>query len=135
MLFAAILLAISVVTFGQLALYYWRAILAGVAAQPLTDRVCEAAGLTGVSVGSADFRAVLDLYRLTPGIRDGDGGLGLVRAYYHAVEALGRLAGLRLPSLAAWADREMATCSRYVAVRLGQRLESNLACVADIRSC
>ncbi len=126
---AAILFAISVAALGQFALYYWRAVLAGVAAQPLSDRVRMAAGLASESVDAADFQTVVRLHELTPGLKDDNGGLGLVRVYYSAVKALGRL-----PALAAWSQREMATCSRYVAVLVDQRLEHILACAAEVRS-
>jgi hypothetical protein len=109
----------------------------GVAVQPVPERVCTAAGLEKESLGSGDFRAVFNLLSLTPGLRDNDddgGGLRVVRAYYSVIEALKRLAGVRLPLLAAWADREMAVCSRYVAVRVSQRLESNQACAAELWS-
>ena len=38
-MFSIMLLAISIVALSQFALYYWRAVLAGVAAQPVSDRV------------------------------------------------------------------------------------------------
>ncbi len=131
---AAILFAISVVALGQFALHYWRAILAGVAAQPLSDQMRTAAGLAGGSVGPADFNALLNLHEVTQGLKGDNGGLRAVRAYYRVVETLGRLAGLGLPLVAAWTERELATCTRYVAVRVGQRLERNLVCAAEIRS-
>jgi len=42
-MFSAMLLAISIVALSQFGLYYWRAVLAGVAAQPVSDRVLVAA--------------------------------------------------------------------------------------------
>lgn len=132
---AAILAAVSVAALGQFALYYWRSIVADMAAQPLSDRVREVAGLTGVSVGSADFKAVMSLHQLTPGLEGETTSLRAVRAYYHVLGLIGRLAQLRLPALATWSEHEMATCSRYVAVLVDRRLERNLACAAEIRSC
>lgn len=134
MLIATIMFAISGAALGQFALYYWRSIVAGVAAQPVSDRVRKAAGLAGASVGPADFQAVMGLHGLTPGLKHDDGNLRIVRAYYSVVEALGRLAGFRLPAVAAWSEREMTTCSRYVAVLVDRRLERNLVCAAEMRS-
>ena len=131
----ATLLVISVVALVQFAVYYWRSLLAGVAAEPISERVREAAGLESTSVGPSDFASFLQLNRLTPGLRDSGHGLRTVWAYYHAVGALKLLAGVRLPALAAWTEREMSTCSRYAAVILSQQLERNLACAAEIRSC
>jgi len=106
-----------------------------VAAQPLSDRVRAAAGLSGASVAAGDFQAVMNVHDLTPELKDENGALRAVRAYYRVVEMLGRLAGMRMPGLASWTDREMATCTRYVAVLVDRRLERNLACAAEIRSC
>ena len=131
---AAILFTISMAALGQFAVYYWRAVVTSVASQPLSDRVKAAAGLATESVGATDFDAVMTLHDLTPGLKDHVGGLSLVRAYYRVIEALGHLAEAKVPSVAAWAQREMATCSRYVAVLLDQRLERVLACAAEARS-
>jgi hypothetical protein len=132
---AAILAAGSVVALGQFGICYWRSIIAGVAAQPLSDRVRAVVGLTGLPVGSADFKAFMSLHELTPGLEGESTSLGPVRAYYHVVGLIERLAQVRLPALAAWSKQEMATCSRYVAVLMDRRLERNLACAAEIRSC
>ncbi len=131
---AAILFAISGAALGQFALYYWRAVVAGVAAQPVSDRVRAAAVHHVASVGATDFQAVMNLHELTPELKDDNGELRAVRAYYRIVETLGRLAGMRLPGVTAWTDHEMATCSRYVAVLVDHRLERNLASAAEIRS-
>ena len=40
-MFAAMLFAISIVALSQFAAYYWRAMLAGAAAQPVSERVLE----------------------------------------------------------------------------------------------
>ncbi len=133
-MFEAILFAVSIAALGQFALYYWRAVLAGVAAQPLSDHLRAVAGLTSKSVSAADFYAMVSLHELTPELRDDKGDLRLVRAYYGVIEAIGRLAGMKLPALVAWTQREMATCSRYVAVLVDRRLERNLACAVEVRS-
>src|SRR5450759_196312 len=52
-----------------------------------------------------------------------------IRAYYAVVEKLGSI----VPAMAKWADAEMATCSRYVAVLMDQHLERNMACAAQVR--
>ncbi len=132
---AAILLAISAAALGQFALYYWRSVVAGVAAQPLSERVRAAARLASPSVGAADFETVISLHDVTPGLQDASSALRVVRAYYNVVELIGRLAKLGFPVLAAWSQREMTTCSRYVAVLVDRRLERNLACAAEIHSC
>src|SRR2546425_5208889 len=52
-IFSTMILAISITALAQFALYYWRAVLAGVAAQPASERTLAAAGLNsgGVPAG------------------------------------------------------------------------------------
>lgn len=132
---AAILFAISAAALTQFALHYWRSLVAGVAAQPLSENVRQAARLAGESVSAGDFETVMSLHALTPGLKGAGSKLPVVRVYYQAVAWLGQVAGTSLPLLAAWSEREMATCSRYVAVLVDQRLQRNVACAAEIRSC
>ena len=128
---AALLLTISVAAMGQFAWYYWRAIVADVAARPVSDRVRVAAGLSACSVGSADFQAVLNLHDLTPELKNSSVGLRVMRTYYRVVERVGRF----VPRLAPWTEREMTLCTRYVAALVDQRLERNVVCATEIRSC
>ncbi len=132
---SAMLLAISIIALAQFALYYWRAVMSGVAAQPVSDRVLAAAGLAGGSVAWSDFDTLAGLLELTPTLRSREQGLGLVRAYYCFIGFLEQLADARIPAVAAWSRREMAVCARYAAVQIDRRLQDNLALAASIRSC
>jgi len=134
-MFAAMLLAISIVALSQFALYYWRAILAGVAAQPVSDRVLAAANLDSGRMKGRDFEKLAGLHELTPELGPGGGGLSLVRAYYRIVAGLGALSAVRMPSVAEWCERERVICARYAAVQIDRRLRVNLALVAALRSC
>jgi len=131
---AAVLMIASLVALSQFALYYWRAVLAGVASQALSERMVEAVGVSHESVRPADFRKLMNLHDLTPGLREHNEGLRLVRAYYSLVNALNHKLGAGLPQFAVWANREMTTCARYAAVVLDRRLTSNLECVAEIHT-
>ncbi len=133
-MFSVILLLISVAALLQFALYYWRAVMGHVAAQPLSNRILAAAGLEEGRVTAGNFDTLAGLHEITPDLRSGGGGLGLVRPYYHLVDALGALAAKRLPALAAWSQRECALCARYAAVKIDRRLQANLALVASVRS-
>lgn len=133
-MFSAMLLTISVVALSQFALYYWRAVLAGVAAQPVSGRVLEAAHVADGELRGHDFQVLAELHDLTPDLQAGPGGLGLVRLYYKFVEAISQVAG-RLPSVTEWADRERMICARYAAVQIDRRMQANLAMAAAIRSC
>ena len=127
---AAILFTVSTVALAQFGLYYWRAIISGVAIQPISDRIRTAAGITAPQIGAQDFRSILSLHDLSPDLRGPNGSFLGVRAYYSMVEKLGRL----MPAMASWANAEMLTCSRYVAVLVDQHLERNMVCAAEMRS-
>jgi hypothetical protein len=125
---AALILAISLVALCRFSLYYWRALLAEVAAQPVFDGILEAARVEGGSVTGRDFAMLSGLHDLTP---VGRGGLGLIRFYYRIVDNLGAAAGRYLPVVAGWSERELATCARYAAVHIDRRRQANLELAAS----
>ena len=133
-MFAAMLLVISVVALGQFALFYWRALFAGTAAQPISDRVLAAANLAADMKGH-DFETLAGLHELTPELHPTRDGLGTVRAYYRVLAGVSHLASKHLPGLAAWCERERVICARYAAVQIDRRLQANLALAAALRSC
>jgi hypothetical protein len=126
----AILFMISAVAFTQFALYYWRAMICGVASQPISDRIRTAAGITTPRIGARDFHSILNLHDLSPDLRGPNGSFRAVRTYYSGVRKLGNV----FPSLASWANAEMTTLSLYVAVLMDQHLERNMASAAQMRA-
>ena len=133
-MFAAMLFTISIVAFAQFALYYWRALLAGTAAQPVSEDVLAAARVEDGRFLPEHFETLAKILDLTPDLPK-QGGLGLVRLYYRIAEALDALLGKQIPALAAWSDRERVVCARYAAVRVDRRLQANLELAASARSC
>jgi hypothetical protein len=127
---AAVLFSISAVALGQFGIYYWRATIVDIASRPVSECVRLAARISTPSLGARDFQAILKVHDLAPHLRGPEGGFCCIRVYYSVVECLGRL----VPSMTSWAEQEMTTCSRYVAVLVGERLERNLACSAHIRA-
>jgi hypothetical protein len=134
-MFPAMLFAISIVALAQFALYYWRAVLSGVASQPISSEILEAAQVEESNLHGADFEKLASLLDLTPELKSDHGGLGFVPAYYKMVGALGNLLGRLSPALSSWSEQERVLCARYAAVQISHRLEANLAQAASIRSC
>ena len=126
---AAILLTVSTVALVQFAVYYWRAVISGVAAQPISDRIRTAARIATPQVSARDFHSILSLHDLSPDLRGPNGSFYSVRAYYAVMEKLGKL----MPAMANWANAEMLTCSRYVAVLVDLHLERNMVSAAQVR--
>jgi hypothetical protein len=134
-MFAAMLFAISIVALSQFALYYWRAVLAAVAGQPVSENVLAAASIENRRVAAGDFQTLAGLHDLTLDLTPRSGGLGLVRLYYRIVDGMNVVAGKRMPALTAWCDQELTICARYAAVQIEYRLRSNLELAASMRSC
>jgi len=130
-MFSEMLFVISIMALSQFALYYWRSVLAGVASQPVSERVLVAARVEDGRLTPKHFATLAGLHDLTPDLRPHRGGLGFVRLYYRLVEALGK----SFPRLAAWSERERVICARYAAVKVGLRLQANLELAASLRSC
>jgi hypothetical protein len=134
-MFNAMLLAISIVALSQFAIYYWRAVLAGVAAQPLSDRVLVAAQVENGRLTSQHFQTLAGLHDLTPELYPTQGGLGLVRLYYRVIEGLDDFLGKKIPAFTLWSEHERIICARYAAVQMDRRLQANLDLAASLRSC
>jgi hypothetical protein len=126
---AVAILTVSVVAFAQFWVYYWRATMSGIAAQAISDTIRVAAGITTESISGQDFRNILILKDLSPSLRGPNGNMFAIRMYFKAIEKMGKM----VPAMASWANAEMATCSRYVAVRMDQHLQRNILCAAQVR--
>jgi hypothetical protein len=120
-MFAALILAMSIVALFQFALYYWRAILAGAATQPVSQEVRAAAGVCAPITGQ-DFKALSGIHHGIPG---GSAGLGFVPLYYRIVDAVDALVETRIPVIAAWTESERAICAHYVGIQIDRRLQAN----------
>jgi hypothetical protein len=127
---SSLMLIASVVAMTQFGISYWRSLIAGMAAKPLSDRFVAASGLDHAAPAAEDFGALLSLHRLTPGLETRPSSLRGLQAYYSVVSAV-----RSLPALNRWAQAELNTCAKYLAVVVDQRLSQNLACAAEMRSC
>ncbi len=113
------ILAFSLVALIRFGILYCRGILLRTAELPVSEEVRAAARLSGEEITGRDFAALAGVLSLTPG---GSGGVTLVKAYYRAVQLVGAI-GRTQAACAAWADREMAICARYVGAQIDGRLQ------------
>jgi hypothetical protein len=134
-MFSAMLFAIAVVALAQFALYYCRAVLTGVAAQPISSRVLEAAQVSEEGLRGADFQKLASLLAVTPQLEGHGSKLHLIRTYYNFVGRISQLFSSLSPAIAVWSEQERVLCARYTAVQVDRRLAANLAQAASIRSC
>lgn len=126
---SVLMLIAALIGLAQFGVSYWRAMLANTAAQLLSERFCAASGLEHGMPSASDFSAIMSLHRLTPGLDNQPSRLRGLQVYYSLVDSL-----RKLPALNQWAQSEMTTCTRYLAVIVDQRLSNNLACAAEMRS-
>ncbi len=133
-MFSALLLTLSVVGVSQFAMYYWRAVVAGVAAQPVSDRLLSAAKVEDGCFTAEHFPTFAQLHKLTPDLNAPKTGLGLVGAYYNLVGFIGTVAANLLPSVSAWSQRERIMCAQYAAVQVNRRLFANVQFASALRS-
>jgi hypothetical protein len=133
-MFSAMLFAIALVAMSQFALYYWRAVFTCVASLPISTRVLEAAQVDEMTMCGNDFVKLVSLHNLTPELKEGKNGLGLVRAYYEVLRRAESVFQSVSPMLASWTEKERLLCARFAAVQIERRLQSNLIQAASIRS-
>jgi len=134
-MFAAMLFAISAVAVTQFGMYYWRAVLASVASQPVSESVLAAISAENRPLEAADFVQFAGLHAMTPDLTPRGRGLTMVRFYYGLTRALNMMVGVRVPAVAQWIEQEGTICARYAAVQIDHRLQANMELAAALRSC
>ncbi len=120
----ALICVFSAVALAQFILLYWRATVAVVASAPLSESIRKAAGIHGEAPTAGDFHTIMRLHEICPDLNTSAAGVDIVYLYYLAISALSRVGGAALQS---WTGRELATCSRYVAACVDQRIADNRA--------
>src|SRR5207245_10327289 len=133
-MFSAMLFLISIVALSQFALYYWRAVLAGVAAQPVSDRVLVAAQVENGRLAPQHFQTLAGLHDLTPDLQPNRSRMGFVRVYFRLIEGLDAIFGKKIPAFALWIERQRAICARYADVLVDRRVQAHLGLAHCSRS-
>lgn len=130
---AALILVISTVMLAQFLVFFWRANMLAVAAQPISENLGSAQTSFSSAVNLEDFDSLAAMSKLCPALALSSAKLWPVRAYYQAIRAFSRLSSV-MPQANLWARQEMALCTRYVAVSMDRCLQSNQAYAAALRS-
>jgi len=103
--------------------------------QPISDSLQAATGMEASAIGPQEFDKLLGLCdQLSPLIRKRTPWLREVALYHFALKQMERLLKNIQPVFSEWIAREMATCSRYVAVVLDQNLSLDLDRQATARA-
>ena len=133
-MFAALIFVMSVAMAAQFAIHFWRSAFLATAAQPVSERIQIAQEGISNALKQNDFQAISSLTEICPDLGSTENNFGAVRAYYRLLNALLSLSKSILPQASNWARKEMATCTRFVAVAMDARLKSNEAFLAELRS-
>jgi hypothetical protein len=127
---AALIFVISVAAGIQLAVFSWRAAMISFA----TQQVSSALEPFAISMTAQGFREISAVQALCPNLKPSQSKqLRPVQVYYRSLELLNSLSKA-IPACGAWAQQEMAICARYAAVVMDQRVQTNQACFAAVRS-
>jgi hypothetical protein len=126
------MLSLFILIFSSLALIrfalsQWRAIWISSANQPVSDSLQLATGIDSAVIGGQDFGRLMNLCdQLSPDLKKNSPWLSEVSTYYRTIAKVQQVCNARVPSISAWAAREMEICARYVAVVLDQNLAMSL---------
>lgn len=131
---AAFILVISGAMLAQFVVFFWRANMLAVAAEPLSESLRSPEAGFSAALNLDDFETVAAISKLCPSVTLSAAKLRPVRAYYQAMRVISRLLSA-MPQANSWARQEMAFCTRYVAVSMDRCLQSNQDYVAALRSC
>ena len=131
---AALILVISGAMLAQFMVFFWRADMLVVAAQPVSGLLQAAQSSFSNALNQNGFSTLAAMSEICPSMGDSDFKLWPVRSYHRAMSSLAYLCKAILPQGSAWARREMATCTRYVAVSMDLRLKCNQDFLAELRS-
>jgi len=132
---AALILVMSVVALAQFAVAQWRSMWMTVAAQPLTDYVQAATGISDAAISGNDFELLVRTsQQLAPSAQERNLWLKEVGIYYRVIRALDGMCAKQISGVSEWAKDELVACSRYAAAVLDQRLNSSFACASEVRS-
>jgi hypothetical protein len=116
------ILGFSLLALVRFGIAQWRLILLSAASHQLSDSLQLSTGFDGAAIGPQDFGKLKGfLEELSPETKRTSSWLKEVSAYYRIIALFEKL-----PSLSAWANREMQLCSRYAAVVLDQNLAMNM---------
>ena len=132
-MFAALICVISLAMMAQFAIFFWRANMLAIAAEPVSDTLI-AAQSSFSGWDSTAFETVAAISNICPAIGSDSLKLWPARAYYQVMRLISRCSAIT-PQGSAWARQEMAFCAQYAAVSVDRRLSSNQAYMAAMHSC
>ena len=125
---AALIFVLSISALVRFGVAQWRSIWRTMADQPLSDSLETASGIAANAIGPDDFELLEAICVKTCRLpRQSKMWLKEVGIYYRLLRKLRNVSSKASPSLSAWAERELTTCSRYAGAVLDHSLSVNFA--------
>lgn len=132
---SVLILVVAAMALIHFAVAQWRAIWISAANQSVSEALQMETGLDADMVRDTDFPKLVSLYgEVCSDKKTSAPWLREIALYYRAVTALHEVSQKVLPPLSNWAETEMKTCSRYVAVVIDQHLSLSMDRLAAVRS-
>jgi hypothetical protein len=131
---ALCILVLSVAALIEFAVSQWRSMWMTVAAQPLSDCLQTATGLSVEAIGDNDFDYLLQTTEKLCPAKERNHWVEEVKIYYRLMRALEAFSEKHAPGLAGWANKELVSCARFAAAILDERLNANLAYATDAQA-
>ncbi|MGH9709537.1 MAG: hypothetical protein ACRD37_03215 [Candidatus Acidiferrales bacterium] len=119
---------------AQFVVFFWRANMLAIAAQPVSEHLVAAELSFANAMNRNGFSTIAAMSQICPSRGSRSIKLWPVRSYHRAMRSLAYLCKAALPQASVWAAQEMAACTQYVAVSMDLRLKSNQAFFAELRS-
>jgi hypothetical protein len=120
------ILILSVTALIEFAVSQWRSMWMTVAAQPLSDCLQTATGLSADAITEKDFDYLLTTTEKLCGADSHSHWMKEVKLYYKVVRSIESFSQQHVPGLASWAKNELVSCSRFAAAILDERLNANM---------
>lgn len=134
-MFAALIFVLSGAMLAQFVVFFWRANMLAVAALPISEHWRSAELSFSKALNQQGFSTIMAMNQICPNMGSHvPVKLWRVRSYHQAMRSVAYLCKAVVPQASAWARREMASCTQYVAVSMDLRLKSNQEFVAELRS-
>jgi hypothetical protein len=128
------ILVLSLAALAQFGVFYYRAVLASVASQPLTGHILQMEGFPTRPLQAQDFPALYTLQEMCPQVGPEARSLKVARMYFRTLAIVKDAINGAFPGLSDWADREQTLCAQFAAVLLDQRLARTAEATAEMRS-
>jgi hypothetical protein len=130
MIWSVTIFALSVATLLMFFVSYCRALTAASTRHALSREVRDVTGIEALPSGK-DFLRVMQLLKLCPENSEDRTGLQAIGVYYRILNMVQSSLAQIIPSIQAWTEQELASCTNFAVVVLDRRIAFSRAILAQ----